>query len=367
MLLEHKKDGNMTNSVATLFANLGSGYKHTMKAMPRGKGETQPIAFSCNVPHKVVAIDDNLNCLLCICDGWLPLPVGQVQDFESLADVFSSPKAKILQDDIDAKNYTWCAVQHCGIKHGDIEQSYYELAINIDRSCNLQCPSCRRDKFMLTSGPVYDKKIDAAMRILGWLEQLDDKIHIVLSGDGDPLASLVIRPMIKNWKYKPNQILTLKTNGLLLRKQLHNTEMLKNANLSISIDAGSKEVFENIRRGGNWEVLLDNFDFLVENNKQKDTVLNFTIQNNNYFDLENFVKLCEKYQFNGSVAKLDDWGTWNDETVSNPDDWTQENGYFFDHDVLHSQHENYETARQICTKFLDHPLVGINPSVIERL
>jgi len=363
MLLERKKDGN----VKELFANLSSGYKHTMKAMPRGKNEARRIAFSCNIPHKVVSIDDNLNCLLCICDGWLPLPVGQVQDFESLADVFFSPKAKILQADVDAKNYTWCAVQHCGIKHSDIERSHYELAINIDKSCNLQCPSCRRDKFMLTSGSMYDKKIKAATRILSWLEKFDDKINIVLSGDGDPLASLVVRPIIKNWKYKPNQTLVLKTNGLLLRKQLQNTEILKNVFLSISIDAGSKEVFESIRRGGNWEVLLDNFDFLIENDKQKVTTLNFTIQNDNYLDLENFVELCEKYQFQGSVAKLDDWGTWNDKTVSNPDDWTQENGYFFEHDVLHLEHKNYEAARQICTKFLDHPLVGMSPSVIEKL
>jgi molybdenum cofactor biosynthesis enzyme MoaA len=363
MLFAAKKVGN----VKELFANLDANYRHTLKAMPRGQTEFHPITFSCNVPHKVVSIDDNLNCLVCLCDGWLPLPVGQVHDFESLVDVFSSPKAKILQDDVDAKNYTWCAVQHCGIKYGNIEQSHYELAINIDRSCNLQCPSCRRDKFMLTSGPMYDKKIAASNRILSWLEKFDDKINIVLSGDGDPLASLVVRPIIKNWKYNPNQTLILKTNGLLLRKQLQNTEILKNAFLSISIDAGSKEVFESIRRGGNWEVLLDNFDFLVKNDKQQVTTLNFTIQNDNYLDLENFVELCEKYQFQGSVAKLDDWGTWNDKTVSNPDEWTQENGYFFEHDVLHLEHENYEAARQICTKFLNHPLVGMNPSVLERL
>ena len=152
-----------------------------------------------------------------------------------------------------------------------------------------------------------------------------------------------------------------------MRKQLRHTEMLKNANLSISIDAGSKEVFESIRLGGNWEVLLDNFDFLVENNKQKVTTLNFTLQNDNYLDLENFVELCEKYQFHGVVSKLDDWGTWSDETVANPDDWTQDNGYFFEHDVLQLQHENYEAAKQLCTKFLDHPWVNITPSITERL
>ena len=357
----------MTSSIRDLFTNLDNGYKYTMKALPRGKNETQPIAYSCNVPHKTVTINDNLDCLLCSCDGWLPIPVGQVQDFKSLYDIFSSPKAKILQTDIDEKKYTWCAVQHCGIKYHNINQQQYQLIINIDRSCNLQCPSCRRDKFMVTSGSVYDKKVEAGNQILGWLENFDKKIQITMSGDGDPLASLIMRPMIKNWKYKTNQSILLKTNGLLLRKQLQNTEILDNAQLSISIDAGSKPVFENIRLGGNWEVLLDNFNFLVENNKQEVTTLNFTIQNNNYFDLENFVSLCEQYEFAGTVSKLDDWGTWNDKTVVNPDKWTQQNGYFFEHDVLHLDHKNYKAAKQVCTKFLDHPLVNITSSIIERL
>ena len=357
----------MTTSINNLFANIDSGYKYTLKSLPRGRQESQPITYSCNVPHKTVVIDDNLNCLLCTCDGWLPLPVGQVQDFKSLYDVLSSPKAKLIQADVDEKKYTWCAVQHCGVKHHNISMPYYELIINIDRSCNLQCPSCRRDTYIVTSGSVYDKKIKASNQILSWLENFDERINIVMSGDGDPFASLIMRPIIKNWKYNPNHTITLKTNGLLLRKQLQNSEILNNAMLDISIDAGSKPVFESVRLGGIWEVLLDNFNFLVENNKQNNTVLNFTVQNNNYFDLANFVALCEQYQFRGSVAKLDDWGTWNDKTVIIPDKWTEQNGYFFEHDVLNSAHKNYKDCKQMITKFLKHPLIHVQPAVIERL
>jgi molybdenum cofactor biosynthesis enzyme MoaA len=353
--------------VKELFANLGKDYKYTLNAMPRGKDEHKAINFACNIPHKVVSIDDNLNCILCICDGWLPIPVGQVQDFTSLPEIFSSPKAKILQADVDAKNYTWCAVQNCGIKHEDIIRSSYTLVINIDRSCNLQCPSCRRDKFILTSGPLYDQKIVAANQILNWLDQLDEKIDIVTSGDGDPLASLVMRPLIKNWKFKPKQRITIKTNGMLIKKQLQNTEMLRSANFSISIDAGSKDVFEKVRLGGNWKILLDNFNFLVENNKQRVTALNFTLQKDNFRDLENFVKLCEHYQFRGTVSKLTDWGTWNLQDVLQPDEWTQKNGYFYEHDVLQLEHANYKEAVSISNKFLDHPLVLIDSSVREKL
>ena len=154
---------------------------------------------------------------------------------------------------------------------------------------------------------------------------------------------------------------------MLIKKQLQNTEMLRSANFSISIDAGSKDVFEKVRLGGNWKILLDNFNFLVENNKQRVTALNFTLQKDNFRDLENFVKLCEHYQFRGTVSKLTDWGTWNLQDVLQPDEWTQKNGYFYEHDVLQLEHANYKEAVSISNKFLDHPLVLIDSSVREKL
>ena len=348
------------------FANLGENYKFTLRSLPRGKQELHPITNSCTVPYNTVTIDDNLNCFLCSCDGWLPLPVGQVFDFESLQDIFASENAKTLQDDIDKKKYTWCAVQHCGIKQSNIDNKHYQIIINIDRSCNLQCPSCRKDKFMITTGSEYDKKLQAAEKILTWLEKLNDKVSITMSGDGDPLASPIMRPIVKNWKSKSTQQVMLKTNGMLLRKQLADSEILHNAKLAISIDAGSKSVFETVRLGGNWKILLDNFDFLVERNKQSSTTLYFALQNNNYLDVENFMSVCDKYKFNGIIHGLDDWGTWANKTVVNPDKWTQQHGYFFDHDVINPAHTNYNACLKIL-RAINHPRVKLDQVLSKKI
>jgi len=343
------------------YFTLPPGYKHALNSRLRGRLSSTPIHNSCNVPYRTIVVDYNSNCLICGCDGWLPIPVGQVQDFASLEHVWNSPVAKILQQDIDDKKFTWCAVEHCGIKHRNITQKRYELSINIDESCNLHCPSCRRESIMHVSGPVVDKKIQDIERILLWLELFEHPIHIILSGNGDPLASTIIRPLIKKYKPKNNQTFKLFTNGLLIKKQLADTNILDNiTEFSISVDAGRQEVYENVRLGGSWSILLENFDYLKSINKNRLTILNFGVQKNNFNDLQNFIDLCQHYGFNAHIHGLDNWGTWNTDDVLDPDAWTIKNGTFKQHDVLNKQHQQYEECKQLIQKLITSSPKNIN-------
>jgi sulfatase maturation enzyme AslB (radical SAM superfamily) len=296
------------------------------------------------------------NCLICTCDGWLPIPVGKVQDFNSLAEVWSSPIAQTLQADIDNKKYTWCAVEHCGIKQHNIVRDSYELAINIDESCNLHCPSCRRNPIMHTSGPEFDNKLNDLHRIIQWLDNFDEPICIILSGNGDPLASAIIRPLINSYQPKTTQTFRLFTNGLLIKKQLIDSKILPNvSNFLISVDAGSSAVYANVRRGGNWQILLENFDFLDSIGVNDKVQLNFAVQKNNFRDLENFVAVCQKYGFIANIHQLDDWGTWATTMPVNPDAWTIVNGTFEQHNVLSTSHSDYKECVNILQKIATYP------------
>lgn len=346
------------------YFTLPSGYTHVLNSRPRGRQQSTPIRNSCNVPSRTIVVDFNSNCLICGCDGWLPIPVGQVQDFATLEDVWNSPIAKILQQDVDSKKFTWCAIEHCGIKQRSIKQARYELSINIDESCNLHCPSCRREPIMHLSGPVVDKKLQDIERVMLWLELFDHPIHVILSGNGDPLASTIIRPLIKKYKPKSNQTFKLFTNGLLIKKQLTDSHMLNNVSeFSISVDAGSQPVYEDVRRGGSWSVLLENFDYLKSINKNRLTTLNFAVQKNNFKDLQNFVNLCQHYSFKASIHGLDNWGTWNTNDVSEPDAWTIKNGTFQQHDVLNNGHPQYQECKKIIQKLILNKHKNINFSV----
>jgi molybdenum cofactor biosynthesis enzyme MoaA len=201
---------------------------------------------------------------------------------------------------------------------------------------------------MHSSGDEFEKKKTDLQRILSWLEKFDNPITIELSGNGDPLASGIIRPLFQNYQPKVTQKFNLKTNGLLIKKQLLKSNLLNNINCySISVDAGSSDIYKKVRCGGSWTVLLENFDFLLSIGQEKKVTLNFALQKNNFRDVFNFVDLCSQYNFFGLIHQLDDWGTWNTDTVINADEWTIANGTFVQHNVLNKQHADYQECKKI--------------------
>jgi molybdenum cofactor biosynthesis enzyme MoaA len=322
---------------------LSKALSFTLRSMPRGKSYEHPIANSCNLPFSHVTVDTNLDCFLCQCDGWLPVPVGKVFDFETLEDVWSSPTARMLQTNIDEKKYTWCAVNHCGVTAKDVRNyAPHTLYINLDDSCNLACPSCRRELRMLEQGPEFENKTRGLAHILKWLEKFEHPIMISLGGTGDALASQLCRDFIKKYRHKVTQTFRITTNGLLLRKVIENSSIRPAISIfSVSVDAGTQEVYEKVRRPGKWSVLMENLEWLANNRQKSQVNLNFVLQKTNFQDLPAFVNLCERFNFVGAVTKLNDWGTWNSTPVSNPDSWTLEHGTYMDHDVCNPEHADF--------------------------
>lgn len=295
-------------------------------SIPRNKDLKLDIKNSCNVPSRVLVVDRRGNCFVCSCEAWLPISVGQIQDFTTLEQVWNSPVAKFLQDDVAQKKFTHCAVDRCGILIKDQKiinysptatdpDDYFNISINIDDSCNLTCPSCRTSKIMITQGQEYEQRLSQVYHMVNLLENFEHPCHITMTGNGDPLASAIMRPLIHNYRPKNNHTIRLFTNGLLLKKQLSDSSILKSiTQYFISIDAGSKPVYEIVRQGGRWNNLLENLDWLKEIKKQTNAtvLLKFVLQKDNWHDMENFADLCESHGFNGVINRLEDWGTWKD-------------------------------------------------------
>jgi len=341
--------------------NLDPEYQRVLDTIPRGVG-SQPINYGCNVVKRSVTVDKYGNCFLCKCDGWLPIPVGQAKDFDSFEEIFETPIAQYLHDDIEKRNYTYCAVDTCGIRSGP-QKCPYSLYINLDESCNLHCPSCRKEQILVTDGPVYKEKLQHLDKILKWLYNTDKELQVTLTGNGDPLASHIFRPLLKNWPDN-NHTIELHTNGLLVKKQLQDQPVLnKIAHFSISVDAGSKEVYENVRLPGKWKNLIENLDF-IKTTRIK-TSLNFVLQNANYFDLENYCRLVEQYGFGGVVTKLVDWDTWGQTN----DQWSlKHGGNFFQQNCLDPTHNNWHITRQLVSDCMkNYKGIRFEPAVISSL
>lgn len=334
---------------------LSPALQYKLKSMPRGHDYSKQITHMCDIPETTISIDSNSDCFLCSCEGWLPIPVGNVEDFHSIDEVFSSDTAKILKSDISNQKFSWCAVEHCGILSNNHPlMPYYMLNINIDNSCNLSCPSCRREQIMTSSGPDFDRRIEHVERIMHWLSNFNKPIVISLGGSGDPLASAVLRPLILNYVPAPTQKFSIGTNGLLLKKVISQSTIADSIiGYEISVDAGTPEVYHQVRRPGRWKDLLDNLEWLKQNVKKGQRVnLSFIIQKSNYKDIGKFSELCNSLGFTGHLQHLVDWGTWNSIAVDNPDPYTIANGTFQDHDVASPAHPEHHEFVQILNNFI---------------
>jgi len=288
--------------------------QHSYNSIPRNADLKLTINNHCNAPSRQLVIDWKGDCFVCGCEAWLPVSVGQISNFDSLAAVWGSPAAQALQADIDARLYSHCAVDRCGVVHADKIDQVHVVSINIDESCNLRCPSCRPSAIMINSGPDYDRKLAQAQHIRQLLEQFTEPCHIVMSGNGDPLASAVMRPLIREFRPRDNQTIRLFTNGLLLKKQLDDSPILNNiTQYFISIDAGSAAVYEQVRLGGQWSQLIANLTWLQDTVRHTgaEVLLKFVLQQDNYQDMQNFCQLCVNMGFSGVINRLEDWGTWN--------------------------------------------------------
>ena len=133
-----------------------------------------------------------------------------------------------------------------------------------------------------------------------------------MSGNGDPFASLIYRPILMNLAPNPKLVFKIMTNGLLLKKLLKKTAIYNNIEqYSISIDAGDAETYKKVRVNGSWESLIENLNFLkLELEDNKFVNLNFCLHNENLDSLNNFVELVGKYQWNGTIQSLEDWGSY---------------------------------------------------------
>jgi MoaA/NifB/PqqE/SkfB family radical SAM enzyme len=295
------------------------------RSIPRNKELNLNIENHCDFPSRVLVVDWQGNCFVCACEAWLPITVGNITDFNELTDIWNSSVATALQADIDQKKFTFCAVDRCGILNQNMtaagyaghnnNPNIYYISINIDESCNLHCPSCRKETVMYNSGPEYETKLAQVNHLVDLLKRCDSPMHVIMSGNGDPLASNILRPLLHHWQPKKDQTIRLFTNGLLLEKQLTNNKIVDNiTQYFISIDAGSAEIYEQVRAPGRFDILTKNFDFLRQlvDQTKATVLLKFVLQQTNYNDMQNFVDLCEKYQFNGVINRLEDWGTWDE-------------------------------------------------------
>ena len=277
------------------------------------------------------------------CPAWLGIPIGDLQS-SSVEEIWNGEKAQEIRLSIIDGSFRYCNLNKCGYfqsrvgpvkKLRDVEYDnireviknkvthlpFGPLAINCsyDRSCNLSCPSCRQNIIVQTDKEKQILDIQKKIRD----QALKDAYLLNITGSGDPFGSPYFRKWLQTMKREemPNlKRIQLHTNGQLWTPRLWSTipeEIRPLVNRAqISIDAATPGTYEINRRGGSFEKLLQNLEFISQLRKNGSltwVVISMVVQENNFREMPDFVRLGKRFGFDRVMfSLLCDWGTFSE-------------------------------------------------------
>lgn len=293
------------------------------------------------------AVEHKGDVYMC-CPSWLETPVGNLKH-QSVTEVWNGEKAQELRSSILDGSFKYCNASRCPFlqtttgpvqKVKDVQNEDLKTIINnqltvlpygpreinccYDRSCNLSCPSCRSEVIVELENEQQILDIQNKIRN----EALTDAQFIYITGSGDPFGSPFFRKWLQTMKRQemPNlKEIHLHSNAQLWTPKIWDTipedirPLITSA--EISIDAASAETYSINRRGGSFEKLLQNLEFISELRKKgplQAVTISMVVQANNFKEMPNFVKLGKRFGFDTIYfSQIVNWGTFSEEEFAN--------------------------------------------------
>ena len=294
--------------------------------------------YVCSVPFNSLEIHNNV-CFVC-CPSWLPNKI-ELNEIP-LKDVYNSEPVIDIRNSILDGSFKYCNKELCpylsklinyGVTSGPVtlktklNPSFYSpiiknntpdyLIMNFDRTCNYKCPSCRID-LIVENG-------EGIQRVEKTIEDIDNYYSanvktLYITGSGDPFVSVGFRNYLRNFnpkKYPKLISIHLHTNASMWDKKMWDS--MPNIHnyvdtCEISIDAGTKDTYENKTRiGGNWENLMNNLKFI--NTLPIRVKTSFVVQDSNYMEMETFYNLMYsifRKKVDVFFGKITNWGTFSE-------------------------------------------------------
>lgn len=306
--------------------------------------------YICLTPFGYTEVFDKKQFLCC--PGWLK---EDIYETESIKDNFFSEKSNNIRKTILDGTYSYCDSNQCphlaALSRGksvdgrlvpktqeNLNKYVKNHTLNMvnfcfDRSCNLQCPSCRNELINYL-GKDRDE-VDEKLRQVN--EEISTTIKkLYLSGSADPFYSKSFRQFLINFdpkKYPNIELIHLHTNGILWTSALW--EKMKNIHpfvktVEISIDAATKNTYENKTRiGGDWNKLIKSLEFITNIKTIDSYIFSFVTQDSNFREMLEFYNFINSFKglkgrkYNIFYNHITNWGTfseyeYNIKDVSNP-------------------------------------------------
>ena len=276
----------------------------------------------CKMPFEAIQIDQDGDVMLCGCADHMPYVIGNIYK-DTLQNMWLNEKASQVRQAVVDEDFTYChwaCPMLSSLKdRPEILPTLVDfpkiIKLDMDRSCNLQCPSCREHIIIEKYSNRIKRQIEIFNEVTQWAKDNPTKqISIWPVASGEIFAShsgLEFLRSLVDYPYNNIQ-LTISTNGTLINK---NKELIKNIkhlinDFTVSIDAATPETYS-IVRGGDWQELMSGLEFINSLHLSSRSRYNFVIQKNNCHEIKEFAELCRKFYAFAAYQKLCNWGHWN--------------------------------------------------------
>lgn len=186
----------------------------------------------------------------------------------------------------------------------------YTLQWSFDISCNLHCPSCRKNVYMPTGKD--RKKIDIFAKKL--TKNVMPYIKRIKFGGGEPCVSPTYHKFIvdsDNLNIKKVQIIS---NGSVFTREFFKKlqERYDSIDIMISMDGATKGTAERLRRGINFDKWKENMEFLSSmrmDGKINMLAFSFVVQRDNYREMPDYVRMCLSFHADWiRFSRIMNWG-----------------------------------------------------------
>ena len=288
--------------------------------------------FVCWNPFTYMEIHENGLATMC-CPAW----ISETFDAYNLKEEWGSEKAWAVRNSIKDGSYKYCNEKFCpvltAIREGRadyVEQVTPEtfnwtedklppmkhVKFCFDTTCNLYCKTCREQRIVYTG-----KKREEVDSMMARIERdFGDQLELIdVSGSGEVFFSKTFRDWLLNFdpeKYPKLQNIHIHTNGIMWTESFWERVTLAKPfvhSAEVSIDGACKETYEKIRRGGTWERLVKNLEYIATLPLETITC-SFVVQRDNYREIEAFYEFVKGIFENSGIewkvmyGRVGDWG-----------------------------------------------------------
>ncbi len=179
-----------------------------------------------------------------------------------------------------------------------MESMPWSVQLEVTTKCNLACIMCARDKYHGRGSHLEDDILEPVLRDLVPIAQ-----DIIVSSFGEPLLYPGIGRLFGEIDPASGLKLGFFTNFLLLDEEMAEHIVDSGvAYINASIDGASKETYETIRRGGQWETLIEKIELFERVRARKGAklpVVNLCVVGStlNVDEAADFVDLAKRHGF----------------------------------------------------------------------